>query len=188
MARLRPPYNPAQLRGKRGTYIVTPAEKRTRFDIASRLLFTGSRTPDIGKALKISTRQAQRMLRDKEFNDHYDEYRKAQMSSLDRAIQGRIVELLPIIPSRMRELIMQDDSREVAFRACEAVLDRCGVKMTQSEAPRSLMPAQMEALKNAASIVLDGFTRRAPALPGPSDDTEASGKGVGDRPSDSLED
>ena len=162
-----------------GKFHLTPAEWRTRYDIASRLLLIGERPASIAKSLHISVRQCQRMLRDADFNAYYDEYRKAQMAAYDKAVQGRIIDLLPLIPNRLRQLIMQDDSKAVALQACIDVLDRCRIEVQQSEKPASLMPAQLEALTNAAKAALRAYDTNdgaAPAITSQRNDASPSGE------------
>ena len=176
-------------RNRRGRFHLPEAVKRTRFDLAARLLMAQATVEEVAQQMGITKRQTQRMLADPEFNAYADNYRKTVFHAYDKVLTGKVLEMAPlalqVVQKSMRDYAYRDKGNAaVASQNARDVLDRCGVHPPKAETPPGLMPAQEEAIVNLTRRWVGLQATPPPPLPLGTDDPPGSSDAPGpDSPS-----
>ena len=111
----------------------SPADKLRIHALAAREMFAGRTDAEVAGATGKSVKTIQRLRKNEQFMAYYTAYVEKITKNVDRAIQAKLMNVLPARFDRMIELSKQDVSKQVAFQATKWMLEASGAISTVKE-------------------------------------------------------
>ena len=136
-----------------------PTDRIRMHAIAAREFFAGRTDNEVATTLDKSVKTIRRLRKDDKFMEYYSAYAERITKNVDKAIQAKLMAVLPARFDRMIELSKQSRSLQVAFQSTKWICELGGTSVTKEkliagaiEAPKEIRDALQSRGQTALSL------------------------------------